>query len=295
MANYSIWVLEYAHVPNHVVGGLIYGAHNQGFRKVPYCYVLIKGQNHVAMVDVGYNHKEFGAHLADQYGATNWHPPATVLGECGVRPEDVDTVFITHAHFDHFGNVEDFPNATFYIQEREIAKWVWAMSLPERMQYLMVAVDPGDVLRGVGLAQKRRLVAVDGDKEDVLPGVDLHAAFDTHTFGSMWVSGRNDGKQPSDDCWVFGGDLVYVYENVEGDGTLVGVDKLYNPIGFAVGSQMNLILTTEQMMKTVHYEKRRLVPVHEERVKEEFPSRITKAGLRISEICLASGDRSLVE
>lgn len=143
MANYSIWVLEYAHVPNHVVGGLIYGAHNQGFRKVPYCYVLIKGQNHVAMVDVGYNHKEFGAYLADQFGATNWHPLATVLGECGVRPEDVDTVFITHVHFDHFGNVEDFPNATFYIQEREIAKWVWAMSLPERMQYLMVAVvDP---------------------------------------------------------------------------------------------------------------------------------------------------------
>lgn len=88
---------------------------------------------------------------------------------------------------------------------------------------------------------------------------------------------------------------MYVYENVEGEGRLVGVDKLYNPVGLAVGSQMNLILTTEQMMKSVHYKKRCLVPVHEERLREAFPSRVTKAGLRISEICLASGDRSLVE
>jgi hypothetical protein len=48
------------------------------------------------------------------------------------------------------------------------------------------------------------------------------------------------------------------------------------------------------MMKAVHYDKHRVVPVHEERLREAFPSRIAKAGLRISEICLADGDRSLV-
>ncbi|MBV9998055.1 MAG: N-acyl homoserine lactonase family protein [Verrucomicrobia bacterium] len=294
MANYSIWVLEYAYVPNYHVSGIIYGAHNQGYRKLPYCYVLIKGQDHVAMVDVGYNHKDFGGYLGDKFGVINWHPPEAVLGECGLKPQDVDTVFVTHAHFDHFGNVEDFPNAKFYIQEREIAKWVWAMSLPERMQYITVAIDPGDVLRGVELAQKRRLVTVDGDMEEVLPGIDLHAAFDTHTFGSMWVTVRNDGKKTSDDCWILAGDLIYVYENLEGDGSVVGVDKVYNPVGLAIGSQTNLVLVTEEMMKAVHYDKHRVVPVHEERLREAFPSRITKDGLRISEICLADGDRSLV-
>jgi N-acyl homoserine lactone hydrolase len=161
------------------------------------------------------------------------------------------------------------------------------------MQYMMVAVDPGDILRGVELAQKRRPVAIDGDREDVLPGIDLHPAFDSHTFGSMWVTIRNDGKKTSDDTWVLAGDLVYVYENVEGDGSVVGVEKVYNPVGLAVGSQMNLILATEAMMKSVGYDTHRVVPVHEERLKE-FPSRITKAGLRISEICLADGERSLV-
>jgi glyoxylase-like metal-dependent hydrolase (beta-lactamase superfamily II) len=294
MANYSIWVLEYAYVPNYHVSGIIYGYHNQGYRKLPYCYILIKGKHHAAMVDVGYNHKEFGGYLGDKFGVINWHSPSEVLKECSLRPEDIDTVFVTHAHFDHFGNVDDFPKATFYIQEREIAKWVWAMSLPERMQWMMVAIDPGDVLRGVELAKNRRLVTVNGDLVNVLPGIDLHPAYDSHTFGSMWVEVRNDGKSTSQDTWVLAGDLIYVYENLSGSGDVVGVEKIYNPVGLAVGSQMNLVLATEAMMQAVNYEERRVIPVHEERLKEVFPSRITKDGLRISEICLAGDEPSLV-
>jgi N-acyl homoserine lactone hydrolase len=294
MANYSIWVLEYAYVPNYHVSGIIYGYHNHGYRKLPYCYVLIKGKHHAAMVDVGYNHKEFGGYLGDKFGVINWHSPSEVLKECSLRPEDIDTVFVTHAHFDHFGNVDDFPKAKFYIQEREIAKWVWAMSLPERMQWMMVGIDPGDVLRGVELAKNKRLVTVNGDLVNVLPGIDLHPAYDSHTFGSMWVEVRNDGKSTSQDTWVLAGDLIYVYENLSGSGDVVGVEKIYNPVGLAVGSQMNLVLATEAMMQAVNYEERRVIPVHEERLKEVFPSRITKDGLRISEICLADDEPSLV-
>ena len=64
----------------------------------------------------------------------------TVLAECGLTPGDVTEVFLTHAHFDHMGNIEDFPNATFYIQERELSKWVWAMSLERRFRWLRLAV-----------------------------------------------------------------------------------------------------------------------------------------------------------
>jgi hypothetical protein len=58
MSQYSIWVLEYAYVSQCAVSSVIYGAHNQGIRKLPYCYVLIKSNDHIAMVDVGYNDKE---------------------------------------------------------------------------------------------------------------------------------------------------------------------------------------------------------------------------------------------
>lgn len=294
MGQYSIWVLEYSYVAKYHKSGVLYGAHNQGYLKLPYCYTVIKGNGRVAMVDVGYNNKEYGKHLADKFGVEHWRAPKTVLAEVGVTPEDVDSVFITHAHFDHFGNVEDFPKARFYVQEREIAKWTWAMSLPDRLRWMMVAVDPGDIVRGVDLARQKRLVCVDGEMRDVLPGVDLHLAADSHTFGSMWVEVRNDGRTPSSDAWILAGDLVYVFENLSGPGAAVDVDTMYVPIGLAVGSQENLVMATEAMMKQVDYEARRVIPIHEERLKDKFPSRITKEGLRISEICLADGETSKV-
>jgi glyoxylase-like metal-dependent hydrolase (beta-lactamase superfamily II) len=294
MSDYSIWVLEYCAVENYHKSGIVYGAHNQGHKKLPYCYVVIKGKGHVAMVDVGYNNKAYGKHLGDKFGVTNWHAPREVLSEVGLTPEDVDSAFITHAHFDHFGNVEDFPNAHFYIQEREISKWIWAMSLPDRLRWMMIAVDPGDILRGVDLAKEGRLTCVDGGMSDVLPGIDLYPAHDSHTFGCMWVHVRNDGVQNSKDGWILAGDLVYDFANLEGDGDVVGVETMYTPVGLAVGSQMNLLLSYEEMMKTVNYEARRVIPIHEERLKDTFPSRITKNNLRVTEICLADGETSMV-
>ncbi|WP_193174580.1 N-acyl homoserine lactonase family protein [Oricola nitratireducens] len=294
MADYSIHVLEYSYVPKYHKSGVLYGAHNEGYVKLPYCYVLIRSEDHVALVDVGYNDQDYGKHLGDKFGVENWRSPTVVLAEFGLTPKDVDTVFITHAHFDHFGNVEDFPNATFYIQRDEIEKWVWAMSLPERLRWMMIAVDPGDILRGVNLAAEGRLRVVEGSQEDVLPGIDVHLARDSHTFGSMWVTVRNDGKTDSEDTWVLAGDLVYQFANLKNDGSVVGVETMYTPVGLAVGSQMNLLLATEEMMKQVGYDDTRVIPIHEEGLADTFPSRITKENLRISEICLADGAKSAV-
>ena len=294
MALYSIWVLEYAYANTFPKTGVLYGAHNQGSLKLAYCYTVIKGNGHLAMQDVRYNNKDYAKEFADSLGLEKWQSPRTVLGEIGISPEDVDTVFISHAHFDHFGNVRDFPNATFYIQEREISKFVWALSLPERMRFLLTGIDPGDILRGVELATQGRLVCIDGDMENVLPGIDLRAALDTHTFGSMWVAVRNDGKPVSQDTWVLAGDLAYQFENLGDSGKGGPPDGHYVPIGLAVGSQTNLLMATESMIKEVGNETRRVIPPHEERIKNRFPSRITKNGLRITEICLADGDRSMV-
>jgi glyoxylase-like metal-dependent hydrolase (beta-lactamase superfamily II) len=173
MSRYSIWVLEYAFVPNYNVSGVLYGAHNQGHLRLPYGYVVIKGEGRVMMVDVGYNQRDYGKALADRFGVESWHSPKDVLAQIGLAPEDVDTIFITHAHFDHMGNLDDFPNAHVYVQEREIARAIWALSQPPRLSFVSIATDPGDVLKCVARAQQGRLSLVDGDKEHAYVWLDV--------------------------------------------------------------------------------------------------------------------------
>ena len=53
-------------------------------------------------------------------------------------------------------------------------------------------------------------------------------------------------------------------------------------------------MAIEAMMKSVGCEARRIIAIHEERLKDGFPSRITADGLRINQVCLADGEKSRV-
>ena len=67
------------------------------------------------VVDTGYDRSE---------GETRARPilrePQEALVEIGVDPLAVETVIITHLHYDHAGGLDFFPNATFHLQPTEI-------------------------------------------------------------------------------------------------------------------------------------------------------------------------------
>ena len=81
MADYSIWVVEYARVVEFARAILTYGKWNDGTVVAPYCYAVIKGEGHVAVVDTGYNHVELGAQLAAGYGVSDWQPAGRCVRE----------------------------------------------------------------------------------------------------------------------------------------------------------------------------------------------------------------------
>jgi N-acyl homoserine lactone hydrolase len=291
MAHYSIWVLEYAAVEKFPFSVMMYGPQHQGTRKLPYAYALLKGGGETILIDTGYDHVAYGEQLANAYGVSNYHGPRAVLAECGVKPEDVTSVFITHAHFDHMGAMHLFPNAKFYVQKSELDKWVWALTLGPEFRFLVGGGDPADIVRAVEAAKEGRMICIEGDQENVLPGIDVHLAADTHTYGSMYVTVRNDGTGGGEDRWIFAGDLIYTYDNLTG---LDPAAPQIVPIGLAVGSQHNLIFSSAEMLKSVGGEVRRVIPVHEDRLRTTFPSRLTDRGLQVVEIALAKGEKSCV-
>ena len=157
MTDYSIWIVEYARVREYPVGAVLYGRWNAGHLVLPYCYAVIKGEGHLAVVDTGFNYAEFGKVLADRYGVSDWQSAATVLERIGIDPAGVDTMILTHNHFDHAGGVEQFPNAHVYLQEREVSKYMWARGLPDRLQWLTTATDPDLMLWLVGRMKQGKL------------------------------------------------------------------------------------------------------------------------------------------
>lgn len=172
------------------------------------------------------------------------------------------------------------------------------MALPDRLSWTRTGLDPSDILRAVELARQGRLICVDGEMEDVAPGIDLRVAFDSHTFGCMWVHVRNDLAAIAHNSWVLAGDLVYVYDNMVANPQIINSDISgtldYRPVGLAQNSNTNLVLATEEMLKAVDYEVKRVIPVHEDRLSEVFPTRVTDKNLRIMQVYLAEGEQSRV-
>lgn len=283
---YSIWVVEYAHVLEFPVSGILYGRHNVGTMVFPYCYGVLKSDDHIALVDCGFDNVEMGAQLAQTYGVTGWQPPTAVLAKIGLSPDEVDTLILTHLHFDHAGNADAFPGAHVYIQEEEIRKFLWAKSLPRRLStFLTMAFDPDDVLGFVRRCSAGTLTLLEGDAE-VLPGVRCLSAKDTHTLGSQYVV-VDDGRGGR---WVLAGDNVYVWENLEGEGG----NGEFIPIGLATGSQKQCLLTMEEMYQTVGGHTTNILPFHEQHLWDRFPSRLYDDGLHVAEVSLRPGDKSVL-
>jgi len=286
MTDYSLWLVEYGRAKEQAWSWMVAGEHNKGvIKNVPFTYLVGRGEGHTFLIDVGFDDNSRTHEMLRDFGVIAYQNPQHCLGKIGITPQEIDTVFLTHAHFDHAGNMLAFPNAKFYLQQKEIFDWLKWFSLPKRMQYFSFAIDKQNLIEIVAHVLNGRCVLVDGEQDNILPGIKLLPAFDTHTFGMQYVVIETGG-----DSWVCVSDNAHEYDNLTG----INSDGIIRPVSFLTGSYKNAILSLDNALN-IAGSIDRIILSHAQDTYNRFPSKTYEDGLRICELKLAKGQSSMIE
>jgi len=155
----------------------------------PYTCLLIETGRHVLLVDTG------AGPAARSSGAI-----VARLEMAGIRPRDVDTVVLTHAHPDHIGGTARPDGRVLFANARHIlseAEWeFWAHGHPD----LTAMRVPHDVRAGIAPVARRsieilrfQIETVDRERE-IAPGVHVIPA-PGHTPGHLAVLIESGGER----------------------------------------------------------------------------------------------------
>lgn len=183
--------------------------------RIPRVMWVISGPTTIVVdtsVPVGARASEF---IGEELVRTADQEPPNALRLAGVDPKDVETVVLTHLHWDHAGNCDLFPDASVLVQEAE----------------LRYAIAPGRFFRKAFLSPQSgwgtppylvpNLVTVPGERV-IHPGVRVVPA-PGHTPGSQAVI-----VETADGSFCIAGDAISTYRNIDDDlppGYHVNVDE----------------------------------------------------------------------
>lgn len=275
MGDYSITILEYGVQIGFSNAMVFSGYYGDGERtNVTYTFNVLQKDGETILVDTGYDNRNAEDQvLADGVNLTNYQSPAKVLKKIGISAENVKHVILTHAHWDHMGGISLFPNATFYLQAEELTNWIRTMCLPEEYDILKASMSYTDLENCVGLIKDRRLVLLDGDVDNLFPGIHIRVARMGHSFASSIVIVESHGKK-----YVMAGDCAYVKANITG-GRGDGVSM---PNGFAVGSTYNAVCTLQDILSYAEGKIENVLIGHEVGTWEQYESIETEDGLHVA-------------
>jgi glyoxylase-like metal-dependent hydrolase (beta-lactamase superfamily II) len=158
--------------------------------------------DHAVVVDAG-----FTAEVAARRGRKHLRCPTEGLEALGIDCARVPYVILTHLHYDHVGNLDKFPEATFVVQEAEMTFWTGRYAGKDHFRTI---VEADDVVYLVRENFEGRLRFVAGS-EEVVPGIEVH-----------WVGGHSSGLQvvrvkTARGFVVLASDATHFYANIEED------------------------------------------------------------------------------
>jgi glyoxylase-like metal-dependent hydrolase (beta-lactamase superfamily II) len=170
---------------------------------IDYFFWVIRDGAGVFLIDTG-----FAPEVGDRRRREHHTTPAQALPQLGIDPEDVTAIVITHAHWDHIGNVRQFPHAQLVMTEAEYA--FWTSPLAARLHFAAHS-EPEEIAL---LAQRRGngTLSLFTSQATLAPGIEL-IEVGGHTPGQLIVA----VAAPDGGTAVLASDALHFYEEVERD------------------------------------------------------------------------------
>lgn len=238
--------MRYAHHDRRASENFLQGdPHDTTPMPLDYFVWAIVGDSRTLILDTG-----FDAAMAKKRGREFLRPPGDGLKAIGIDPDSVREVIISHMHYDHTGNNDLFPNATYHLQDREMAFCTGrCMCHPQ----LRRSFEEADVGAMVGRLFRGRVKFHAGAAE-LAPGITVHH-----------VGGHTDGLQvvrvKTERGWVvLAADASHFYANFE--------EMRAYPTVYNVGDMLEGFSTVRRLATSLQH----VIPGHDPLVLQRYPA-----------------------
>lgn len=172
----------------------------------------VRSAERTVVLDIGFNKEE-----GERRGRNFLRCPTEGLKLVDIDAAQVADVVISHMHYDHVGNLDKFPNATFHIQDEEMAYVTGRPMTHKPLRHSFVLSEVQAMLAAV---YGDRVQFHDGD-EELFPGISLHH-IPGHTRGlqSMRV---NTARGPV----MLASDAAHYYESLTDQRPFMTHENIY--------------------------------------------------------------------
>jgi glyoxylase-like metal-dependent hydrolase (beta-lactamase superfamily II) len=163
---------------------------------------VIRNAERTVVVDTGFSRAG-----GDNRKRTFLIQPADAFAHLGISPEQAPPVLVTHAHYDHIGNLDHFDSSPVMIAASEYAFWTSPLAVRKQFHHSVEDAEL-DALRAVH--DSGRLRTFEGEIE-IAPGITMREV-GGHTPGqSVVLVDTAEGRV------LLASDAVHYYEEYEDD------------------------------------------------------------------------------